>query len=193
MPEATRRFQSIATWTLARFGWQVYVVPPQSAKFVLVFYPHTSNWDFVVGMLARASVRLPIHFAGKDSLFRPPFGWVFRWLGGIAVNRRERTGFISRLTQEFGQRRRFYLAIAPEGTRSRTDHWKSGFYRLALSAKVPLALAYIDYRRKCIGIGAYLDLIGDEERDLQAIRSFYSDKTGRRPENQGEIRFSGSN
>jgi 1-acyl-sn-glycerol-3-phosphate acyltransferase len=186
------RLQALSGWLLGRFGWQVELVPPQASKFVLVFYPHTSNWDFVVGMLARASIWLPVHFAGKDSLFRAPFGWFFRWLGGIPVNRREHTGFISRLTREFAERKRFYLAIAPEGTRAHTDHWKSGFYRLALAAKVPLALAYIDYRRKSIGIGAYLEMTGNEERDLQAIRDFYSDKTGRWPENQGEIRFTRS-
>jgi 1-acyl-sn-glycerol-3-phosphate acyltransferase len=181
--------QGFAAWLLGLFGWTVELVPPPGPKCVLIFYPHTSNWDFVIGIVARTAIWLPVYWAGKDTLFRWPFGGLFRWLGGIPVNRRERTGLTERLAREFAQRKRFYLAIAPEGTRSRTDHWKSGFYRLALAAKVPLALAFIDYPRKEIGIGAYLDLVGDERRDLEAIRRFYADKTGRQPGNQGDIRF----
>lgn len=174
---------------LGLFGWRVELVPPTVQKCVVIFYPHTSNWDFVIGIVARAALWLPIRWAGKDTLFRWPFGGMFRWLGGIPVNRRDRTGFTGRLVQEFAQRKRFYLAIAPEGTRSRTDRWKSGFYHLALEAKVPLGLAYIDYPRKRIGIGGYLELTGNEAVDLDALRRFYADKTGKRPEHQGEIRF----
>jgi len=183
------RLQVFSAWLLGLFGWRVELVPPTVQKCVVIFYPHTSNWDFVIGIIARTVIWLPIYWAGKDTLFRWPFGGLFRWLGGIPVNRREHTGLTERLAREFAQRKRFYLAIAPEGTRSRTDHWKSGFYRLALMAKVPLALAFIDYPRRQIGIGAYLDLSGDEHRDLEAIRRFYADKTGRQPGNQGDIRF----
>ncbi len=181
--------QVFSAWLLGLFGWRVELVPPAVQKCVVIFYPHTSNWDFVIGIIARTVIWLPIYWAGKDSLFRWPFGGLFRWLGGIPVNRREHTGLTERLAREFAQRKRFYLAITPEGTRSRTDHWKSGFYRLALMAKVPLALAFIDYPRRQIGIGAYLDLSGDEHQDLDAIRRFYADKTGRQPGNQGDIRF----
>jgi len=183
------RLQAFSAWLLGLFGWRVELVPPAVQKCVVIFYPHTSNWDFVIGIVARTAIWLPVYWAGKDTLFRWPFGGLFRWLGGIPVNRREHTGLTERLAREFAQRKRFYLAIAPEGTRSRTDHWKSGFYRLALAAKVPLALAFIDYPRRQIGIGAYLDLTGDEHRDLEAIRRFYADKTGRQPGNQGDIRF----
>lgn len=183
------RLQGIATRVLGLFGWTIEVVPPPVKKCVLIFYPHTSNWDFVIGIVARAALWLPIRWAGKDTLFRWPFGGIFRRLGGIPVNRRERTGLTARLTEEFAQRSHLYLAITPEGTRSRTDRWKSGFYHLALSANVPLALAYIDYPRKRIGIGGYLKLTGDEAADLDALRRFYADKTGKRPEHQGEIRF----
>ena len=164
-------------------------MPPPAQKCVVIFYPHTSNWDFVIGMIARAAVWLPIRWAGKDTLFRRPFGGIFRWLGGIPVNRRERTGLTARLAGEFERRERFYLAITPEGTRAHTDRWKSGFYHLALAANVPLGLAYIDYSRKRIGIGGYLELSGNEAADLDALRTFYADKVGKRPERQGEIRF----
>jgi len=183
------RLQGFAAWVLGLFGWSVEAVPPPGQKCVVIFCPHTSNWDFVIGIVARSAIGLPIQWAGKDTLFRRPLGRVFRWLGGIPVNRRERTGLTARLTQEFAQRKRLYLAITPEGTRARTDHWKSGFYHLALAANVPLALAYIDYPRKRIGIGGYLELTGNEAVDLDALRRFYADKTGKRPEHQGEIRF----
>jgi len=183
------RLQGLAAWVLGLFGWTVEAAPPPGQKCVVIFYPHTSNWDFVIGIVARSAIWLPIQWAGKDTLFRWPLGGVFRWLGGIPVNRRERTGLTARLTQEFAQRKRFYLAITPEGTRSRTDRWKSGFYHLALAAKVPLGLAYIDYPRKRIGVGAYLELTGNEAADLEALRRFYADKTGKHPEHQGEIRF----
>jgi len=190
MDERTdNRLQSAAKWLLGLFGWKVILVTPPTPKCVVIFYPHTSNWDFVIGIIARAAVSFPCHWAGKDTLFRWPFGGLMRRLGGIPVNRRERTGFTARLTQEFEQRERFYLVIAPEGTRSRTPYWKSGFYRLALAAKVPLALAFVDYPRREIGVGAYVDLVGDEASDLGAVRRFYASKTGKRPENQGEIRF----
>lgn len=183
------RLQRFAARVLGLFGWTVEAVPPPGQKSVVIFYPHTSNWDFVIGIVARSAIGLPIQWAGKDTLFRWPLGSAFRWLGGIPVNRRERTGLTARLTEEFAQRSCFFLVITPEGTRSRTDRWKSGFYHLALAAHVPLGLSYIDYPRKRIGIGCYLDLTGDEAADLEALRLFYAGKSGKHPEHQGEIRF----
>jgi 1-acyl-sn-glycerol-3-phosphate acyltransferase len=186
---ALKNAQVFAVRVLGLFGWTAEAVPPPGQKCVVIFYPHTSNWDFVIGIVARSAIGLPIQWAGKDTLFRWPLGGVFRWLGGIPVNRRERTGLTARLNQEFAQRERFYLAITPEGTRSFTDRWKSGFYHLALAAKVPVGLAYIDYPRKRIGVGAYFELSGNEAADLEVLRCFYADKTGKRPGHQGEIRF----
>lgn len=177
----------IARGLLAAFGWTVVLAPPGKPKAVVVFYPHTSNWDFVVGILARSALSLPAHFAGKDSLFRWPFGAVFRALGGIPVNRRERTGFVTQMAAEFARRDKFYLAIAPEGTRRLTSGWKSGFYRLALAAGVPLALAFIDYRKREIGIMGYLELCGDEAVDIGRLRGAYAGCSGRRPQMQGPI------
>ena len=170
-------------------GWRLIAVPPPQPKSVIIVYPHTSNWDFPIGVAWRAVTRLPCHFVAKDTLFR---GWFGKWLkrvGGIAVNRRERTGFIGQLLREFATRDEFHVVFTPEGTRSRTEYWKSGFYRLALAAKVPLGLAFIDYAHKEVGISEWVDLTGDESVDLERIRSFYSGRHGRRPAEEGPIRF----
>lgn len=174
---------------LGLFGWRVEVVLPPGPKCVIVVYPHTSNWDFVVGYLAKLAAGLPASWVGKDSLFRPPFDRLFRWMGGIPVNRREPAGIVGQLVRELERSPRMCLAIAPEGTRSRTDRWKSGFYRLALAAKVPVGFAFIDYGARVVGLVTYLTLTGDEEADLRQIRAVYAGKVGKRPELAGQIRF----
>ena len=170
-------------------GWKVVLVRPPGPKAVVIVYPHTSNWDFIVGILARYAIAIPFRFVGKDTLFRWPFGGLFRRLGGIPVNRRQSTGFVGGLIEAFDKADSLYLAIAPEGTRRRIDHWKSGFYRVALAANVPLGLAFIDYSRREVGIEAWLSLSGNEAEDLAGIRAGYSNKRGKRPEMEGDIRF----
>lgn len=180
---------SIVRWLLGLFGWTVVYAPPQVPKAVIIFYPHTSNWDFPIGVLARSVIRLPVHFAGKDSLFRWPYGWLFRGLGGFPVDRSKRSGFIAQMTAEFQRHPRFYLAIAPEGTRKSTDRLKSGFYHLALAMRVPLGCAFIDYQRREIGVRDYLDLSGDEAVDLARIAAIYAGRRGRHPAQEGRIAF----
>ena len=174
---------------LRLFGWRVRLVWPPVPKAVVIVYPHTSNWDFIVGILARFAVAIPIGFVGKHTLFRPPFGGLFRRLGGIPVDRRQSTGFVDGLIEAFARTDSLYLAIAPEGTRSKVDHWKSGFYRVALAAGAPLGLAFIDYPRREIGIEVWLALTGNEAEDLARIRAAYAGRHGRRPQLEGEIRF----
>lgn len=152
-----------------------------------MFYPHTSNWDFVVGLLARFALNVPVTWAGKDNLFRWPLRALWRSLGGIPVNRRERTGFVEQMIAAFAAREDMLLAIAPEGTRRRTEHWKSGFYRVALGAGVPLALAFIDFGRREIGVDGWFMPSGDAAADFARLRAFYGDKTGRHPEQAGPI------
>ena len=190
MTRPTSFVGKMAQRLLAAFGWKLVYQPPAVPKAVIVFYPHTSNWDFVIGIVARAVIDLPVHWAGKDDLFRWPLRTLFTKLGGVPVNRRERTGFVSQMAAEYARRHRFYLAITPEGTRRRTDFWKSGFYRLALAADVPLGLAFIDYPRREIGILGYLTLSGDEKSDLQRIAASYAGRHGKYPEQEGPIAFS---
>lgn len=178
----------LASSLLKFAGWTVVLARPVPLRCVVVFYPHTSNWDTVIGLCLKFMTGISFHYAGKDTLFRTPFlgPLLVRW-GGVAVNRRERTGFIDEMKGEFASRSEFRLAIAPEGTRGRTEYWKSGFYHLARAVDVPVALGYVDYPRREIGIGAYVDLTGDTAADMARIRAFYSDKRGRHPENQGAV------
>lgn len=164
---------------------------PPASKCVILVYPHTSNWDFFYGYLARLAMGLPLQWIGKSELFRWPFAAVFRAMGGIPVDRSGRTGMIAQLKAEFDRRPSLWLAIAPEGTRAHTTRWKSGFYHLAVSAGIPVGLGFIDYRTRVVGLSTYLTMTGDVEADLRQIREVYSGKIGRHPERAGDIRLGG--
>lgn len=177
-----------ARWLLKLAGWRISADGlPALDKYVVVFYPHTSNWDFVVGILGVWALRLEIAFLAKHTLFEGPFGWFFRALGGLPVRRGERENVVEQVKQFIDTRERVVLALAPEGTRKWTDHWKSGFYYIALESKLPVALAFLDAPTKTIGIGPVVRLTGDRERDLAVIRDFYADKRGFRPEQAGVV------
>jgi len=189
MPTAPTFKQRFCARILRLCGWRVMFRWPPVPKCVVIFYPHTSNWDFVWGVLAYMSLGWQVRWCAKDAWFRWPVGILARALGGIPVNRRERTGFVAQLERAFDQAEELYVAITPEGTRARTDHWKSGFYHLALAAGVPVGLAYIDYPSRRVGLDTFLDLSGDEARDVARIRAYYADKRGRNPAQQGDIRL----
>jgi 1-acyl-sn-glycerol-3-phosphate acyltransferase len=174
---------------LALLGWRVEVAWPPVAKCVIVVYPHTSNWDFVVGYLAKTAAGLPASWVGKHTLFRWPFAGLFRRMGGIPADRRHPSGLVAHLVAELERRPWMWLAIAPEGTRAYTDHWKSGFYRVALAAKVPLGLAFIDWRARIVGLATYLTLTGDEAADVARIRECYAGRSGRHPAQASAIRL----
>ena len=174
---------------LRTMGWRsVLVWPPEPHGLILV-YPHTSNWDFVIGVLFRVGNGLPAHWMGKDSMFRWPFGGLLRRIGGVPINRREATGVIASVLEEFRRRDWLWLAVAPEGTRAYTDHLKSGFYQIALTADLPIGLAAIDYGRRCISIDTYVRMTGNEQADLQMLRAYYADKRARLPALASDIRF----
>jgi len=176
---------------LRLFGWRVVLAQPVPQKCVVVFYPHTSNWDFAVGLLAKWVTGVDFRWIGKHTLFATPMGrWFLRW-GGIPVDRGDAAGFVEQIAAMYAAQDDFQVVITPEGTRGRTEHWKSGFYRVALAARVPVGLAFIDLSTRRVGIGRWLDLEGDEERDLAAIRAFYADKRGWNPTQAGPIRFRG--
>ena len=179
----------LAGVALRLVGWQAVLAPPPGPKSVVIVYPHTSNWDFPLGVLFKARFGLDIHWAGKDTMFRFPVRRLLLWLGGVPINRRERTGMIGQLVERFAGSSEFHFCIAPEGTRSKTDHLKTGFYRLALEAGVPLGLAFIDYRTKRVGIERWITLSGDEAADLAVLRECYRDIRAFDPAKAGDLVF----
>lgn len=183
-----RTRQRIARFILSRLGWTCIDVAPRPPRAVLAVYPHTSNWDFPLGLLARAALGLDIRWAGKDTLFRGPFGPLMRALGGIPVNRREPAGLVERMAAELRAGPPSLLAIAPEGTRSLTPGWKTGFHRIARAARVPIVAATIDYGRRRIGLLATLEPGADIDADLAALAESYRDCRGLRPERAAPIR-----
>ena len=178
-----------ALGVLRLVGWRSVMVWPPEPRGVIIVYPHTSNWDFILGMLLKIGYGLPANWIGKTEMFPWPFTGLLKWLGGIPVDRKRATGFLDALLEEFSRRDWIWVAIAPEGTRSHADHIKSGFYQLAVAADVPVALGYIDYGSRTVGIDTYLRMSGDREADLAKIRDFYASKRGRRQELASDLRF----
>lgn len=178
--------QRLAVRLLALFGWRVNFAPLPGPRGVVVFYPHTSNWDFIIGLLAKWAIGIPIHWLGKEALFRgltgALFGALMRSWGGEPIERGAATGAIERLARRMQAAQFYWLALAPEGTRKYRGHWRSGFYHIALAAKIPLGLAYIDYATRQIGIIEYADLTGDVEGDLAGIRAAYKNCRAFKPE-----------
>ena len=174
---------------LRLFGWKTSLVWPPEPKGIIIVYPHTSNWDFPIGLAFRIGHDLPANWIGKAEMFPRPLRGLLKRLGGIPVDRGRATGFIDAMVQEFRRRDWMWVGIAPEGTRSRTDRLKAGFYKLALAADVPVGLGYIDYATRTVGIDTYVRFTGDEERDLEVLRRFYFAKRGHRPALAGDIRF----
>jgi 1-acyl-sn-glycerol-3-phosphate acyltransferase len=181
-----RRWFARALLTL--FGWQTVGAMPDLPKGVLVVAPHTSNWDFPVMLALAVALGTKATWMGKHTLFRPPYGWIMRRLGGLPINRSARHNVVEQAVQSFRERERLILAVLPEGTRKRTPYWKSGFYHIANGAQVPLILGFADYKRKVGGIGPVFMPSGDIEADMALIRDFYTGIVGKRPDQFGEIR-----
>ena len=163
-------------------GWKIEgALPAHAAKCVLIAAPHTSNWDLPYTLMVAFALRLNIYWMGKHSLFRWPFGALMRWLGGIAVDRGRSTNLVTASAQAIqAADGPLQLVVPPEGTRGRTRHWKTGFYFIALEARVPIVMAYMDYERKLSGLGPVFTPSGDVERDMAEIKRFYAPFKGKR-------------
>jgi 1-acyl-sn-glycerol-3-phosphate acyltransferase len=179
----------ISTLWMRIFGWKVENRLPAGRKFVLVGAPHTSNWDFIFMLAAANIMRVRISWMGKHTLFKWPFGALFRSLGGIAIDRTGPHGAVAQMAERFDQADELLLAVAPSGTRRHVDHWKSGFYRIAAQARVPIACGYLDYAGRRAGIGLVFTPSGDMSADMDRIRAFYADKHGRYPHLESTVRL----
>ena len=159
-------------WRLA--GWQIIGQTPQHLKkYVIIAAPHTSNWDFIIGLCVRSILGFRSHFLGKKPLFRPPLGWIFRILGGIPVDRSQRSNLVDVVSDLFNSRDSFVIAIAPEGTRTNVSDWKTGFYHISFKANVPIVRVKIDRKNKVVTVYEPYYIIGDLDQDMTMIKKVY--------------------
>ena len=177
----------LAHGALRSLGWTVHMDDPLTSRYVLVVAPHTSNWDFPLGLLAAWALDLKANWIGKHSLFRGPMGPVMRALGGIPVDRTAASDLVDQMAERFAASDHLVLGMAPEGTRSTSDHWKTGFWRIARAAEVPIAMAYLDYGRREIGLGVTFLPSEDRDADFDRFAAIYAGRQGLRPETQGAI------
>ena len=187
----------LAKAALRLAGWKLRFDGLPAKQGVLIVYPHTSNWDFVLGMVAKWAVGIQVTFWGKDTLFKLPlFGRWLRWLGGVPVDRRSANGIVGQMARELEaarlQDRFLWLALSPEGTRRYTDAWRSGFYHVALQAQVPVGLVFLDYARREVGVQRFVTLSGDAAADLAEIARQFHQPVGKRPALAAPIRFNAS-
>jgi 1-acyl-sn-glycerol-3-phosphate acyltransferase len=181
--------QRAALRVLNAIGWTFYFKPLPGPHGIVVVYPHTSNWDFPIGLLAKWAIDVKFRWLAKDSLFRGPMGALMRYWGGVAIDRSSPQGAIRRLAQTMHAADWFWLAITPEGTRSYRPYWKSGFYRIALTADMPVLLVSLDYGRKVIDVTHTLTMTGDETADMAAIAQVYDGVRALYPEKAAPIRL----
>jgi 1-acyl-sn-glycerol-3-phosphate acyltransferase len=174
---------TISKFVLRLMGWHTNAVLPESiTQAVVIVAPHTSYWDFVIGRMTFWSSRLHIRVLIKKEVFFFPLGGLLRHLGGVPVARGKKNNLIDDVTELFRNDPFMVVVITPEGTRRKVRQWKKGFYYIAMEAKVPIALAFIDYATKTGGIGPLFYPTGDYEKDIVVIQDFYRGKTGRHPE-----------
>lgn len=182
-----RLSQKVARFFLKKAGWQLVGQIAEHPKCIIIGAHHTSNWDFVYAMLVKFSLGHEFHWIGKAAIFSWPFGGLMRKLGGIPVWREKRSNFVYQIVEAFNKADQLRIVIAPEGTRKQAPYWKSGFYYMALGARVPIVLGFIDYHKKQIGFGPTLIPNGNIQDDFAKIRDFYADKQGLYPQNHSEV------
>jgi len=174
-------------------GWTIEYTLPDDPKMVIIFFPHTSNFDVVHAIPAAFALGLKPNWLVKTELLKGPLKPFFLKLGAVPIERNRKENKVDLIVDAIEQSERVMLALSPEGTRSKTDFWRSGFYHIAYKAQIPVHLAFIDYPSKTIGVHPGFVPTGDIETDLEKIREFYKDKRGKFPENVGPIQFRDKN
>lgn len=181
--------KALARFILRIGGWTIVGGLPDVPKAVVIAAPHTSNWDGLWALTYKVAVGLDVHFFAKKSLFWFPLGTLLRALGGVPLDRSKAKSAVAQAVDMFHSEESFYFALAPEGTRSLREGWKTGFYRIAADAGVPIYLGMIDYRKKHVGVTERLELSGDVEADLQRCADYYEHIEGRWPKQATPVRF----
>lgn len=171
------------------YGWRLVNQPPKLDKYMIIIAPHTSNWDFIYFLLFKFVYKLKISFVGKHTLFVGPFGWYLRKIGGIPVNKSKNLNVVEQIVDTLNNTQKMIFVISPEGTRSYKEYWRSGFYHIALKAKIPIQTCFIDCKTKTIGFDKLIELSGDVEKDLALLKEIYKDRQGIKPELFSKIAF----
>jgi 1-acyl-sn-glycerol-3-phosphate acyltransferase len=181
----------LAELSLRLAGWQYEGPVPTIKKYVCLAVPHTSNWDGLLLIGVARTIGLPMAFMIKDDWVKGPLGPVMRHFGAVAINRDRSSNMVEQMVAEMNRRDEMVLVIPPEGTRSRAEAWRSGFYRIALGANVPVVPGYLDFARKRAGLGAPIAMTGDVGADMDRIRAFYAEHapTAHDPASFGPIRL----
>jgi 1-acyl-sn-glycerol-3-phosphate acyltransferase len=171
-------FRFLALFIMRLLGWRVEGKLPNLPKFILIGAPHTSNWDFVLFLGVIFYLRANVRFMGKVEVFRPPFGWFFRYCGGVPVDRSKSTGLVEQMVKASKESERFILTIAPEGTRHQVTEWKRGFYHIAKNAEIPIVIAVIDGKQRTVRVGQIFQPTEDMEADMKFIQGFFAGMIG---------------
>ncbi len=181
------RSRALAHRILGLFGWRVTGALPDLPKFVLIVAPHTSNWDFPIGVLAMFATGLRAHWLGKHTIFFFPVSLLLRWMGGEPIDRTAKHGTVETAIENFRTRPQWVLALSPEGTRRRMEQWKTGFYRVAAGAGVPIVPVWIDYRTRELHIAPPLETGTDMDADIRRLRGMFCKEMARYPEKFADL------
>lgn len=169
------------------FGWRVEGGVPESKHMLIIAAPHTSNWDALFLLGAAYSFGIKVNWLVKNSFFVPVLAQMITFFGGVPVDRSRATNMVSRLADQIRNSDGTNLVVPPAGTRSYTEYWKSGFYRIALEANIPVVCGYLDYDRKVAGLGLTFELSGEVKEDMARIREFYELLVGKYPDKKSRI------
>jgi 1-acyl-sn-glycerol-3-phosphate acyltransferase len=164
---------------LGTMGWRIEGEIPNIPKFVAIAAPHTTNWDFILGMSSLMALNIRVHWIGKDAIFTWPAKYVWNWLGGKPVDRANPHGVVQQIVDMFNKSDQFLLGLSPEGTRKNKPSWRSGFYHIAQGAGVPILMAYFDFKNKKVGIGPLFHPTGDIDKDIAEMQNYYKQFTGK--------------
>lgn len=173
---------NVSGFILKLMGWTVNITVEDYPKCIICVAPHTSNWDFILGKLAYASIGRHAGFMMKSTWFFPPLGWILKAIGGVPVVRSRSTSLVDAMIKKFNECDKLQLAITPEGTRSRVTRWRTGFLRIAYEAHVPIALGVFDFKNKTISVTTTFTPTGDLDRDMRDIKAFYRGAHAKYPE-----------
>jgi len=191
-PQVNLLFHFLGRFIFWVMGWQVIGLPPNAPKFLVVAAPHTANQDGVMLVLTGWILRIRLDWMVKAEITRGPFGWIIKALGGVPVDRSASFDMVDQMVEQFAKRETLALIVAPEGTRKKRDHWKSGFYWIAHRANVPILCGVIDYQRKVVDMsGEVIQPSGDINADIERIWAQYRGATARYPEKVNDMRVRG--